>query len=608
MKQKKEASQRYIFYLLMVLLSVVVMTLVLWSCIREVGEGTGERVEVRFSSLEIAYGADETVTRGSSGGARVLETVEIPVDGGWRISADLVDDGASPLRAVPDGLVDNAKVLIAVYSSGGTCLASDVYTFHSTTADLSGGSITVSVGSSYYFVACSYNSILDAPDPLAIGETEIADIEPTDDLLWGKTGLISIASANQKIDIELRHKFMKVKLLATSRGPVLDNIFASLTTNYTARLTLFDGALVKDAETAAYTFTDNDPGSNLGSVPSMNLVSDYGIAYTAGDHPFYVNIDRLTLRVGGLPVTYTDLTVSFNSALQSGHTYTLQVNINSGIPFAGSNIYWDGKMLTFKPTGYVGKENYYQGVFFKFGSLVGISPGVSMYFTPTTPIFGYNMSSSRWQKDNAPSAFGSGLFGLTDDSYMGIPAADPDHFGYVDSDYLESNFVDDNIPESDWIHGVGDICRQIGRYGGPRGYRLPTSLEFSRSGIPICSWGDSQVPEWSPFGSFLDIPESTRNNEDGVRGLTGEDDGAALLYKAIVFPASDGRDYEGIFFHGDHSRYNHATGYYWTGSADGSVSGSHNGVAFSFNKNQILLIIRHSNENSFPVRCVKTEE
>ncbi|MDR0891160.1 MAG: hypothetical protein LBN24_00890 [Mediterranea sp.] len=52
---------------------------------------------------------------------------------------------------------------------------------------------------------------------------------------------------------------------------------------------------------------------------------------------------------------------------------------------AASNIYWDGTKLTFDQTD-KGYSGYKQGVFFKWGSLIGISPA-GRYYNNATPIY-----------------------------------------------------------------------------------------------------------------------------------------------------------------------------------------------------------------------------
>jgi hypothetical protein len=197
-------------------LAVCSLVFMFSSCEREVSDVVpGELIKLRFSANETGYGADEELTR--SAGNRVLESVDIARQGSWTISADLIEDDVSPTRAVSNGLVNGAKVLIVVYNNADTYLASDVYTYNSSAKDLSGGSITANVGSTYRFVACSYNSTTVAPTYAA----SINGISPQYDLLWGRTNPITVSSAN--IDFSVSHKFMKVRLTTAVSGGLGNN-------------------------------------------------------------------------------------------------------------------------------------------------------------------------------------------------------------------------------------------------------------------------------------------------------------------------------------------------------------------------------------------------
>jgi hypothetical protein len=140
--------------------------------------------------------------------------------------------------------------------------------------------------------------------------------------------------------------------------------------------------------------------------------------------------------------------------------------------WAGSNIYWDKekKCLTFDPAGTT-THQYYQGVFFKWGSLVGISPALTnestgwsddvMVYVPTydpaTP------TTTTWASGKASETI-AGYRG-----YESILPATP-------SDELGS--YNDYIP-NDWSHNTGDICQFLGKTNPAlKGYRMPRDDEF----------------------------------------------------------------------------------------------------------------------------------
>jgi hypothetical protein len=151
----------------------------------------------------------------------------------------------------------------------------------------------------------------------------------------------------------------------------------------------------------------------------------------------------------------------------------LQVKINKGgASFAGSNIYWvpdpsdaTKGYLTFKPHGYKGEENNYQGVYFKWGSLVGVSPA-GAWSDNTTPVYKYN--GTAWEKTTASSW-----------------SAVPYYSSGTDNQTKENYFVDKNIQDNENGNNTGDICRFLGDLNdghAPAGYRLPKSSEFNPNG------------------------------------------------------------------------------------------------------------------------------
>ncbi|MDR2475952.1 MAG: hypothetical protein LBD45_08860, partial [Bacteroidales bacterium] len=162
-------------------LAVCSLVFVFSSCEKEVNTvAPGEPVKLRFSANEIGYGTNENLTpRSSFAGSRVLESVDIAQQGRWTISADLVEDGVSPTRAVSDGLIDGAKVLMVVYNNSDSKIAEGIYTYNSASRQLTGGDISVPAGQLYRFVACSYNSTTVDPTSAEI----ISGISPEYDLL-----------------------------------------------------------------------------------------------------------------------------------------------------------------------------------------------------------------------------------------------------------------------------------------------------------------------------------------------------------------------------------------------------------------------------------------
>jgi hypothetical protein len=589
------SMMRYVMDLGLVLLTMSGLVFIFSSCDREVSDvAPGEPVKLRFLANEIGYGANKNVTR--SAGSRVLESVDIARQGRWTISADLLEDDCSLSRAVSDGLVDGAKVLIVVYDNNDDYQDSDVYTFNSSSKaldDAEGDGITVTGGSTYRFVARTYNRT----DSVPTYAVTISGISPTYDLLYGKTGSITISSAN--IDFSVSHQFMKVRLTTTVSGdnaPEFSNLKASFMTNYKADLTVLSG-LVAKGDTAHYAFTAADPGSNLGTIPNDSLISDYGVVYSGGDNPFYVKIDSLTLSSGS---TLTDMVASFTTPLLPGHSYTLQINFKRGVAWAGSNIYWDAEKecLTFKEAGYKGPENYYQGVFFQFGSLVGVSParlpsdenfdgGTNGDPSSGTPIYVWSSVSSQWIQTNVATAYSETLGGFSGSGYTDIP-------------YTTTGYDDDRTVNrlygagGDFATNRGDICEYIGAKGSPQGYRMAKSIEFAPERQEYAEWS-SDIPDtgfgWIRFGTASWAAVTDSSHPGGTLSITN-----GGSYQGYPFPASGYRNLGGtLYTTGDY-------GNYWSGSG---LSFYAHGL--DFESSYARPYYSTDRQQGFSVRCVLRE-
>jgi hypothetical protein len=266
-------------------------------------------------------------------------------------------------------------------------------------------------------------------------------------------------------------------------------------------------------------------------------VTDPVTVNTGAANPIYVNIGSLELD-GYDP--FTGLQAKFTRALTAGYAYTLVINFQK-TDFAWSNIYWvstggnDG-YLTFDK-GSSGHE-FYQGVFFKWGSLVGVSPNPSddsdAYgsFTSTTPIY----------KPTSETTFTkTTVAGWANVPHMTIPSY-ADYGNYV----LNQG--------NNWSAGTGDICNFI-----DDDYRLPNKGDFdpansvdnSAVGHPDNFNWDSFNPNTTPIvggwrriggGSWSSVLST--NNE----GTFMLEVGASM--QEATFPAAgnrfDGGLYDGI--------------------------------------------------------------
>jgi hypothetical protein len=138
--------------------------------------------------------------------------------------------------------------------------------------------------------------------------------------------------------------------------------------------------------------------------------------------------------------------------------------------FAGSHIYWDetNRRLTFDDVDVTTHERY-QGVYFKWGSLVGISPE-GPWIDASTPVYAPD-GNGDYVKTTVPNwaAIKAGSDATLTAAGLGI--TDLRTSGYVT--YLNSD-------PANLAAFKGDICAYLsGRPGIPAGlWRMPTSAEF----------------------------------------------------------------------------------------------------------------------------------
>jgi hypothetical protein len=337
------------------------------SCEKDGGlEGTGEKVAVNISLGDVAYRGHETVTRGYDSEA---EAVRVPLGDGVYLFATLEEDLEAPMRAgVP--LEEGAKVRVVAY---------DGSTIESTTEyEVMGGALVtvtaleVNVGTTYTFVAYSYNNGT-SPDYPTFPDTEIT-VGPPHDLLWASVPKL-ITSSDYNVSITMKHQFAQVLVKATttlvSGQPVIKNMSGvTVTPGHSVDLTIETGDVEENAAVTQSVLSWND-------LDTKTVTSDPIVVYPGTANPVFVNIGSVTI-AGYNP--FTNAQAEFKKALTAGTSYTLVVNFQKTL-WAKSNVYWkwnnsgdhtQGGYMTFdtEENGHQG----YQGLVFKWGSLVGISP------------------------------------------------------------------------------------------------------------------------------------------------------------------------------------------------------------------------------------------
>jgi uncharacterized protein (TIGR02145 family) len=259
----------------------------------------------------------------------------------------------------------------------------------------------------------------------------------------------------------------------------------------------------------------------------------------------------------------------------------LQIAIKQGLRWAGSNIYWNGTRLTFAAPGTDDNQSY-QGVYFRWGSLVGISPK-DAFVANTTPIYvptAINGNVITWAPTNVTAAKAAHGWTVSPNGgtngYDSIPY---DNTGSANLDtYTPSGFK-------------GDICRFLSHTQGiPDGnWVMPTRADFELIGTgwkvtsptPFLSQKYGDAGAWTSWTTNNTIPSSYA---DAIYGTYGKETthwrwGASYCNTTTVFPASgfrygsDGSLSEtgcyGSYW--SSSGYNTSNAYYWYFTS-GSVS------------------------------------
>lgn len=168
--------------------------------------------------------------------------------------------------------------------------------------------------------------------------------------------------------------------------------------------------------------------------------------------------------------------------------------------WARSNVVWDGTKLTFavNPADYAVIPANSQGVFFKWGSLVAISPVASSN--------GSSVYSNTGQIIYSPQ-------GVYTSSWNNVPHISETSAPFDDKDKSDDNFAGYNGGTGfDESTGKGDVCRYISAKGWVDGnWRLPTASELndlSDEGAIVYGSKGSNNNDYIQEGSVNGMPYS----------------------------------------------------------------------------------------------------
>jgi hypothetical protein len=559
---------------------------VLSSCEKDgIDNDSKRKIMLNFSLDGISYDDSETLTRGYS--SSIPEAAVVLLNDDLCMYATLEKNTEAPTRATV-ALEDGVIVRVVAYD-GTTVKGTGEYKVSSGALLSSNGSGFAIDEGTYTFVAYSYNSKTVAP---AYSEPSITVSPDAYDLLWGSS-VQPVNASNNNVSITMGHKFsyVKVKILTTSftdTPGITDIEDVEVTPNHSAVLTLLGGAMTDGSE-ISHTFS-----SWTGKNTTMITSDDSIRVNTNNSASTYVNIGSITLDLEGYS-PFTDLCATFTKPLSGGTSYTLVVSFKK-TTFAQSNIYWvstggnDGYLTFDKGTS---ANSMCQGVFFRFGSLVGVSPSGTS-FTAGSVVYRPTGTNPPTFTRTTPSSLGITSNFLNGIPYM--PASGEDR----------GNYVLNHSPEiSDWSDFsslIGDICCFI-----DSGYRLPNWNELDPGNVPYNGFGgypwDSSNPTSTPVAGgwtlFRDpaLDDFSGSANASALGTTIRWWGISL--SGTVFPASGYRtpSNTGAVY----SPPNYA--FYWTGSA--RTSNGTGGNALRSDRTLIHPAYPQPEVNALPVRCIR---
>jgi hypothetical protein len=226
-------------------------------------------------------------------------------------------------------------------------------------------------------------------------------------------------------------------------------------------------------------------------------------------------------------------------------------------------------------------ERNYHGVYFKWGSLIGISPVGN--FGSSTYIYKY--TNGEWQRTTELSGDWSAIkaYAYNNDQLVWSP---------------KENFFIHNLIPDDTNNHTGDICRFLGgKNGNPTGYRLPTSNELNYAGKTGHEWDVNDVvgnDEWSKVDGASGAPWKSGTVTANAAGTASIDWGGKMF--GITFPASGYID--GVY--GYRTSFGRG-GDYWSGSAFGGATSSY---AIFFSETSVSPGSSLDRSNALTVRCV----
>ena len=491
-----------------------------------VGQG-GEEVIVNFTLNMFDFGSNEMVTPrrasfepsgasfSSFGGnkERFEETVVMPIKDNLSLSATLTEDQKPvELRALTT-LKPYSKVRIIAYllTSNDTVYQRHAdYEYTGTILSLiSSPALSVIPGLTYKFVAYSF----DSTDPLPTFSPTLGPFPVTSDVLWGET-TATVTPASFHLTITLYHLTAKVTVVANAipaglLNDIINSIQNTWVFSHTTELTVKSGGITQQGLMSGYFSWLPGDAPTRTSNPNYLFPMRFDTTLLILENP----------QING--ITYSGAYgLFYGKPLEAGKSYTLQVNFIYSHSGSANRITVSGSGGNSKLV--ITNEPNDPGLYFKFGSVVGIQQPASVTFNLSDIVFNPLASPG------SITGYGDGSGSNYTTDLPGIPCYS--NVNWNPYTYFRNNVSSDSYHNLDNVKmGKGDPCRLIGMTAneirgftddedlytreaalaaaGIGGWRLPTNVENQRFSGQTSNvaynqhfWDDNSGPNVSPFG------------------------------------------------------------------------------------------------------------
>jgi hypothetical protein len=598
-------------------------------------ESSNGYVPVRIRSMSVAEGGSESLGRAFS--QREQETITRPIGDGMLLEMSIKQTD-SPLR--DKVLLEDGKKFRVIAVNHGF---NTYYSHGDFTVGESGPSndFHVEIGKPYDYICISYNSKTDLPDDdYELGEDldDELSIDNANDILWCRINNAQNVPASPgvvELDILLAQKLAKVSVIVDCN---YNKWKIGVGEN---KVSIRDVATSGTIDLSTGDITSGTASTQL--FPSFSATVD-ATSQTSNELRIMPKASStITITILASAVSRVDLsnvptaskTATLITPLVAGISYAITVRLRLPI-WARSNIYWDDgtsynpvrpPKLTFIPAADDPADNVddhqgYQGVFFKWGSLVGISPArtsTSNNFSGSTPVYipTYNKTTyadSSWEMKNSHSYTSNGWIetknGTTENGTANIPYLDGRAaFDFIGNTGRSSTFLTDAAQNTDDMYEGrrGDICQYLSKTKAVTdNYRLPISNEFGPYTTSSWTTGTANADGWIKGKNPFPSANTAAGEPDGTANLlvAAENNGNEIYGSAnsspmgVVFPASGYRNYSGGALGGVGEG-----GYYWSGSA--SSEKTTDGHSLDFTSSRVYPHGAVRGSYAYPIRCVK---